>query len=101
MKTKILLSFAVLGMQSCAIAPTQVGGALFSNVKEPVLINESNNGQKEGISCGENILGIYASGDMSIETAAKNGKITKIQSVNREVKNRWLWSDVCTIVRGH
>ncbi len=101
MKAKILLILSVLAVQSCATAPSQIGSALYSNVKEPVLINETVSSAKEGVACGRSVLGVYGSGDMSIETAAKNGKITKISSVNKEVKNRVLWSDVCTIVRGN
>ena len=42
---------------------------------------------KEGRSTCRSILGLIASGDCSISAAARNGKITKIASVDYDVSN--------------
>ncbi len=58
-------------------------------------------GSKEGRACATSILGWVATGDASIKTAAANGSITNIYSVEREVKNIFnIHATYCTVVRG-
>ena len=90
-----------LTLSSCASAPSKLGHSLVSDIREPALITGNTGGSKEGIACGKNILGIYATGDISIEAAAKNGKITKINTVNTTIENAFFTSKVCTIVTGN
>lgn len=40
-------------------------------------------GSKSGESCATNILSLFATGDVSLKTAADNGGITKVHSVDR------------------
>ena len=58
---------------------------------------------KTGTACSSQILGIVASGDTSVETAMKNGGITKLSFVNQSLKNIFfsLYTEVCTIARGN
>ena len=58
-------------------------------------------GTKTGKACAKNILGIFATGDMSIEAAKKAGNITTITSVTKEISNMIIMSDVCTVVKGY
>ncbi len=101
----ILLVATVLS--SCALSPTKVGStALVSNVNYTDSVVEINNinfstGTKEGKACGKNVLWLFASGDMSVETAKKNGKITNITSITTEVNNMLVMSELCTVVRGN
>jgi hypothetical protein len=96
-----LSALSLLTLTSCISTPSQVGTALISDTKEPVLVTANQRGSKEGKACGQNILGLIAKGDMSVETARKNGGISKITSVDKTVKNMIVVSDVCTIVRGN
>ena len=107
MKKLFAVSLLALVLCSCGLTSTKVGViALVSDVKqtdEVVQISNVNfsNGTKEGKACGKNILAIVATGDLSVETAKKNGKISNITAVTTEVKNMVIMSDVCTIVRGN
>lgn len=63
-------------------------GAIFTEVKMPVAAsNEGVTGQKIGTAKCTSILGLIATGDSSIETAAKNGGISQISHVDYEVRN--------------
>ncbi|TGN17718.1 hypothetical protein EHS15_16345 [Leptospira idonii] len=59
-------------------------------------------GAKTGRACTNSILGLIRSGDMSIAAAAKQGGITKVQSVDAEI-NSLLGSvlvESCLLVNG-
>jgi hypothetical protein len=103
MKIKSLLTLGCVSVvaSSCGIAPSQLGNSFISTIKEPILVTTNTNYSKEGKACGQNILGIFATGDMSIETAKKNGGITNISAVEKTVNNKVVISDVCTIVKGN
>ncbi len=104
MKTKLItISALALISSSCAYAPSQIGiPTIYGNSTEPLLISANPRGKKEGIACGKNILGIATKGDFSVEAARANGGITKITSVDKQVKNvLGLFAQVCTIVKGN
>lgn len=105
---KIVSSLLFLSLLSaCGISNARkIGLALYSNVKEDssdVKINNLNFsvGGKIGTACAKNILSVYSIGDLTVATAKKNGGINNITSVSTEVKNRVLWSTVCTVVNGN
>ncbi len=78
----LLLATALSG---CATAISPVNGSLYSNVKAPMMATDSNEKPtKIGRSNARSILGIYAVGDASIESAAKNAGITRIHHVDYE-----------------
>jgi hypothetical protein len=58
---------------------------------------------KEGRACGNEILGIVAQGDTTLETAMKNGGIKKVVYVTHEMK--WIlgsvYAETCTVARGN
>lgn len=107
MKKLFAVCLLALVLCSCGLTSTKIGAiALVSDVKqtdEVVQISNVNfsNGTKEGRACGKNILGIIATGDVSVEAAKSNGKISNVTAVTTEVKNMIVMSDVCTIVRGN
>lgn len=72
----------------CLAAPFQPPVGLVSLVKAP-LSTEGNweMGSKKGVSMSTSILGLVATGDCSIATAAKNGGITKVNHVDYEYQN--------------
>jgi hypothetical protein len=84
-KSLALAALAVLPLAGCAIVSSPVGnGLLFTQVKAPVLANEGPRGTKTGTSKAMNALGLIAMGDASIETAAKQGGITKITHIDHD-----------------
>ncbi len=103
MKIKSLITLGCVSVlaSSCGIAPSQLGQSLISVTREPVFVTTNTSYSKEGKACGQNVLGIFAMGDMSIEEAKKNGGITNVSSVEKTVNNRVVFSDVCTIVKGN
>lgn len=56
---------------------------------------------KRGEACMQNVLGLVAWGDASIDTAKKNGGITQVASVE-QLPTRVLsyYARYCTVVRG-
>ena len=63
-------------------------GSIYTNIKLPVTATaNSGTATKIGTSQCTSILGAVAIGDASIETAKKNGDITKVYHVDYDVKN--------------
>lgn len=101
MKKLFALAAASLMLSACATPRTEVGNALFSMTKQPMLVTGNGGASKVGRACATNILGLYISGDMSIEAAKKNGRITKVSSVDKEIKSYAVYAEVCTVVKGN
>ncbi len=86
---KIYLVFAacvVFMLMGCAtIIPI---GTLYTEAKMPMMVT-SNSGTslKTGVSQCTSMFGLVAWGDCSIAAAKRNGKITKVYSVDGDVKN--------------
>jgi hypothetical protein len=94
-----LLACTVLGVSvGCGgvMGPTT---GMWMDVKGPIQ-GGSGGGSKTGEACSQSWAGVVALGDASIETAAKNGGITRINSVDYHATNRIVMGKFCTIVRG-
>ncbi len=80
----LLLATALSG---CATAISPVNGSLYSNVRAPMMATDNNEKPtKIGRANARSILGIYAVGDASIESAAKNAGITRIHHVDYQTQ---------------
>lgn len=99
MKKVFGLLAASLVLAACVHPSTQIGNALFMQTTQPVLVS-GNSGTKVGKACGKNILGLLIQGDMSVDAAKKNGGITKVASVDKEIKSYAVYAEVCTVVKG-
>ena len=99
MKKLLFMLGATLLIGACATPSTEVGIALFSDTVQPLMVT-NNSGTKVGRACGKNYLGLIITGDMSVEAAKKDGKITQVASVDKEIKSYALYAEVCTVVRG-
>lgn len=99
MKKLLFMLSATLLLGACATPSTEVGIALFSDTVQPLMVT-NNSGTKVGRACGKNYLGLIITGDMSVEAAKKDGKITQVSSVDKEIKGYAIYSEVCTVVRG-
>ncbi len=78
--------FASLSLFSsgCAIVSSPVLGTVYTSVKAPMAVTANDLGTKVGTGEATSILGIAATGDASIQTAARNAGITKISHVDYE-----------------
>ena len=81
-----LLCVALLeGCAAYAVSP--VTGFLYADVKGPGSATSNAGSSKVGTAVAESFLGVFATGDASIEAAMKDGGITKIHHVDYESKN--------------
>lgn len=78
---------ASLLLSSCAFVKTPVVGTLYTDVKAPLTATSNENSTKVGTAEAQSILGIVATGDASIEAAAKSADITKIHHVDEHSTN--------------
>ncbi len=103
MKRLLAASSLALALSGCAVATAPVNGFLYSHVTGPVGITGSaDKPTKVGRSYARSIFGLYATGDASIETAAKNGGIVKIHHVDHETQIiLGVIADYTTIVYGN
>jgi len=85
---KLVFAFSVaLLLSSCATVKSPLSGILYTNVKAPVAVTGNSNSTKVGTSQATSILGIVATGDASIDAAAKSAGITKIHHVDEESRS--------------
>lgn len=73
-------ALSLTGCFAAATAPAT--GLIYTSAAAPVTATASETGSKTGEATVSSILGLFATGDASIATAAKNGGITKIKTVD-------------------
>lgn len=101
-----LLILGVFLLSGCVLPVTHgvVPSALFSSFKGPIDVAPSQErlGSKIGEACAMNILGLVSIGDASLETAARNGGIQRINTMSYSFMNALfiLYSRYCLIVTG-
>ncbi|MCX7735391.1 MAG: TRL-like family protein [Candidatus Kapabacteria bacterium] len=76
----LLSSSLMVGCAAYAVSP--VLGGLYTDVKAPITATSNTSYSKMGSASASSILGLIAVGDASINTAAKNGGITRIHHVD-------------------
>ncbi len=88
MKKLVYGVFAAVLFSSCgAYAPSPVTGFLFTDVKGNAMVTSNSLGSKVGSAEASSILGIIGTGDVSVQTIAKNANISKISHVDYHTKN--------------
>jgi hypothetical protein len=88
MRKLIALSAAALLLSGCATSMSPVSGFVYSNVKAPLTATAApEQAQRVGRASVRSVLGIIATGDASIQTAARNGGIREIHFVDYESQN--------------
>ncbi|MCB0405542.1 MAG: TRL-like family protein [Bdellovibrionales bacterium] len=77
-------------------------GLLYATVQSPRRATFQPRGSKEGKACSVSVLGLLALGDASVDRARHNGRISKLEEVDREsfFLLAGLYASECTIVRG-
>ena len=97
-----LTALLAIGGAGCLSAPFQPPSGVVSVTTAP-LSTEGNwdVGSKKGEASSFSVLGLYASGDCSIATAARNGGLKKIGHVDYEYLNViGIWQKATVIVYG-
>ncbi len=100
MKKSVFVVCTALLLGACATPSTEVGIALFSDTVQPLMVTNNSGATKVGRACGKNYLGLFITGDMSVDAAKRDGKITQVASIDKEIKSYALYAEVCTVVRG-
>ena len=67
---------------SCSPVPSPLFGMIYTDVKAPLAVTSNSGSSKVGTAEATGILGLIATGDASIEAAAKRGGITTIHHVD-------------------
>jgi len=103
MKLKTLIAaLPFVLLTGCVVAPFQPPAGVVSVTRAP-LSTEGNweVGSKRGEASSTSILGLYAEGDCSIGTAARNGGLKKVGHVDYEYLNIiGIWQKATVIVYG-
>lgn len=91
MKKKLLFACVTLGfaafMSSCAMVQSPVSAWAYVDVKAPLAVTGNSGGSKVGTAECSGILGLIATGDASVETAAKSAGISKIHHVDYQASS--------------
>ncbi|NDY42025.1 hypothetical protein G3N55_04065 [Dissulfurirhabdus thermomarina] len=101
---KILLraTFPVLALfllSGCVATP--IVGMVYTDIQGPVAATSQARSPKVGTATAVGYLGLVAMGDASIETAMKNGHITKIHHVDHKSYSiLGIYNKFTTIVHG-
>ncbi|SHI39301.1 TRL-like protein family protein [Mesonia phycicola] len=83
-KNLMFAAGATLLLSSCASVKSPLTGVLYSDVKAPLTATSNSNSSKVGSAEATSILGAVATGDASIDAAAKSAGITKIHHVDEQ-----------------
>jgi hypothetical protein len=96
----LLLAMPLLaGCAAYTMSPAT--GFLYTDLKAPLTATSHDTSSKMGTSIGSSILGLVATGDASIETAMKNGGITRVHHVDYHSKSiLGIYATFTTIVYG-
>ena len=100
MRSKLILGALALAAITTGCVYSEVGPALFTDIKGPIAPSAGVAKGKTGTSCASNIIGIVAMGDASIEAAKRAGSITKVTSVDHHSTWMVVYGEFCTIVTG-
>ena len=100
MKKLLGLGLACGLLAGCASAATPIWG-WYTDVQWSMEVPNGPMGSKSGDAKATSILGIVATGDCSIQAAAKAGGITKVMTVEHNTKNIiGLFAVFTTVVTG-
>ncbi len=99
-----LLVTMVLGLAACANPGIDSGRGVGGWVRQPIVAGENSNHEIVHTSeaCAQNWLGLFATGDASIEKAMKNGRVKTVVYADRNISNfAGLYAKSCTVIGGY
>jgi TRL (tRNA-associated locus)-like protein len=96
----LLLALALSG---CIFVRTPVVGALYTEVRGPVTATSAKGPTKTGTACASSILGLWATGDASIQAATSAAGISEVSWVDEDARSLafGVYGDYCVTVRGN
>ena len=98
---RAVIAAIAVATSGCASVHSPVNGFYYVGVKGPGGATGEPRGMKRGEAKATSILGLFAFGDASIETAARNAGITKITHVDYESQQvLGLFASFTTVVYG-
>lgn len=101
LRKALVVPCLALMLTGCAMVAAPVNGFFYTNLKGPADVTDNTVSSKVGKAMCSSVLGLFASGDASIEAAAKAGGITKIHHVDYESYScLGFYSSFTTIVYG-
>ena len=74
-------------LAGCAMAASPVQGGWFTDVRWSMELPNGSAGTKTGDAKATSILGLVATGDCSIQAAARAGQITKVMTVEHHASS--------------
>ena len=98
----MVMCLGIVMVLGAGCASTVPQGSCYSDVKLPLTVtsNTAVENLKVGTATCTSWFGVYVTGDVSIDAAMKNGKITKVHHVDWRVKNIIGWAKYTVIVYG-
>lgn len=87
MKKFFLMAVAAVALVSCSAIKSPVGGSLYLDVKDGMSVTANAGSSKVGTGTIKGYLSLIATGDASIQSAAKKAGITKIHHVDYQSKS--------------
>ncbi|MCB0563001.1 MAG: TRL-like family protein [Phaeodactylibacter sp.] len=88
MKNLLILTVVAFMFSSCAaFVATPLTGFIYTDLKAPITATSNPVASKVGTAEATSILGIVATGDASIEAAAKKAGITRISHIDYEANS--------------
>ncbi len=101
MKKLVLIATAAIVLSGCATGMSPVGVGLVTDVKGPITATSAT-GSKTGTACAQTFVGVYVSGDASIEAAKKDGGIKTVASADYHTKGFYpFYGKTCVMVTGN
>ncbi|WP_026223311.1 TRL-like family protein [Methylosarcina fibrata] len=86
-KTFTILAVSSLTMALTACATPYPVGGIWTNVALPVTATASGEASKTGEATCKSYVAMFSTGDCSIDTAKRNGGITKVDHIDWQAKN--------------
>lgn len=99
----VFLIWLVASLMGCAVGIAPVTGFLYTNNVGGAMLATQSSGKatKVGTATAKSVLGLYAYGDSSIETAAKSAGIVEIHHVDYKTRSiLGIWAETTTFVYG-
>lgn len=97
----LVATAAAAALAGCAITPAPLVGVFYTDISYPRQVWHGTAQSKVGEACASSILGLVATGDASIEEAKKEGRISKVTSVDQKSTSiLGLFGTYCTVVTG-
>ncbi len=98
------LLLSLLLLSGCVAGLPKSGPAVVELVTQGETANNGVGSTKRGMACAQSILGLVAFGDASVAAAKRQGGITNVSSMSREITGFNVYflryAKSCTIING-